>query len=64
MYVIAFQDIFHLETPGGGGYGDASSKQASQHQVGEEANFDMLDSFPKFPERGSVHQYRLSQESA
>ncbi|PVD21468.1 hypothetical protein C0Q70_19641 [Pomacea canaliculata] len=57
-------DIFHLETPGGGGYGDASSKQASQHQVGEEANFDMLDSFPKFPERGSVHQYRLSQESA
>ncbi|KAK0174592.1 hypothetical protein PV327_010350 [Microctonus hyperodae] len=49
---LILQDTFLLETPGGGGYG-ASGTRASISN----------NNVQKFLERGSVYEYRMSQES-
>lgn len=52
-----FQDVFQLHTPGGGGYGSPETEGDVCSEViaggGE---------FSKFVERGSVYEYRQTQE--
>ncbi|XP_041376521.1 5-oxoprolinase-like [Gigantopelta aegis] len=48
-------DIFHLETPGGGGFGPVTDREVSK-PAGKKRRHDMMT--------GSVHQYKLTQESA
>ena len=56
-----FQDIFHLETPGGGSFGRADDTATSDQQQGIKRKSDPL---PTFIQRGSLYQYKLGQESA
>jgi len=53
------QDKFIIETPGGGGYGKRSKK--SKDKI--EANNLPYKSLHTFTERGSVFDYRKTQES-
>lgn len=50
--IFSFQDIFLLETPGGGGYGIPGTKLAVSQNT-----------MKKFVEHGSVYEYRKAQES-
>lgn len=52
--MFSVQDSFRLYTPGGGGYGCP----------GDEVQAMPPAKRTKFPERGSVAQYRQVQESA
>ncbi|ESO82256.1 hypothetical protein LOTGIDRAFT_134918, partial [Lottia gigantea] len=51
-------DIFHLETPGGGGYGEPKDSNEPQHKKRR------VTSEQKQVERGSLYSYKLKQESA
>ncbi|KAL8570454.1 hypothetical protein ACOMHN_034489 [Nucella lapillus] len=56
-------DVFHLETPGGGGYGraeDAASNGSTQRGLKRKSS----TSPRPFLERGSLYNYKLGQESA
>ena len=56
------QDIFHLETPGGGSFGQADRTKASaDQQRGVKRQSAPLQTFIQ---RGSLYQYKLGQESA
>jgi len=54
-------DVFQLLTPGGGGYGKPT-EDAGEHGV-KRRRTDAVAS-QKYQERGSVHAYKLAQESA
>lgn len=54
--IVKAGDIFHLETPGGGGYGKPG--EIVNHSV------QKLTTTRHFEERGSVHEYRRLQETA
>ena len=49
------QDTFHLETPGGGGYGNPSDMLGSSAQVPRPT---------QYAPKGSLHTYKLTQESS
>ena len=53
------QDCFRLLTPGGGGYGVMESKQPPRKR----RRTDPIASH-YYQEKGSVHAYKLAQESA
>ena len=57
MFFI-LQDVFRLLTPGGGGFGTPSNEARHQGR-----RHDPVASH-RYEERGSVHAYRLAQESA
>ena len=64
---IVLQDIFVLETPGGGGWGcpknqDKSSKQ--DNRAIDESRDESRGKIAKVEVRGSVAQYVKNQESA
>ncbi|XP_023215132.1 5-oxoprolinase-like [Centruroides sculpturatus] len=54
--VVKAGDIFHLETPGGGGYGKPGENVDRCTQK--------LTTIRHFVEKGSVHEYRRMQETA
>ena len=56
-WLIPFQDVFRLVTPGGGGYGSPSAAVAN-------GSYQKEKTAQKFIERGSVAAYRMAQESA
>ena len=49
------QDTFHLETPGGGGYGNPNGMLESSSQVPRPS---------QYAPKGSLHTYKLTQESS
>lgn len=49
--------MFHLETPGGGGYGEPTG-EGDKYKESEDRHSHT------FMQRGSVFEYKLSQESA
>lgn len=50
------QDIFHLETPGGGGYGDPKMKFVAEPPANKKQRV--------YAAKGSLATYKLTQESA
>ena len=65
-----FKDVFRLMTPGGGGYGEpkptnglANESGKSDGHPSKRRRTDPVAS-QHYHERGSVHAYRLAQESA
>ena len=56
LFVSLPQDIFHLETPGGGGYGDPKMKFVAQPPASKKQRV--------YPARGSLATYKQTQESA
>lgn len=55
------QDVFRLESPGGGGYG---YEDDDENNVPHKRRRCRDDSGKQVIERGSVYAYRLAQESA
>ena len=49
------QDVFHLETPGGGGFGPVGDRNESEPVSKKRRHHKMT---------GSVYEYNLVQESA
>ena len=56
LFVSLLQDIFHLETPGGGGYGDPKMKFVAQPPASKKQRV--------YAAKGSLATYKLIQESA
>ena len=56
LCVQLLQELFRLETPGGGGYGDKNSMECSNSPPAKKARI--------FTRTGSVADYVYTQESA
>ena len=54
--MLLFQDVFVLQSPGGGGYGPITNGSVNNNESPEKPK--------KYVERGSVHAYKMLQESA
>lgn len=61
MSTTFFQDVYHMETPGGGGYGKADAE--SDH-TGPPSNKRRKTGAPNVLQTGSLFSYKLLQESA
>ena len=60
------QDVFRLESPGGGGYGvcDGTSNDDDENHAPHKRRRCRVDHGQQVIEHGSVHAYRMAQESA
>jgi len=56
-------DTFHLQTPGGGGYGAAQDEDMEVESVANGAKVGKKRKM-EFTERGSVFEYQQQQHSA
>ncbi|XP_071092367.1 LOW QUALITY PROTEIN: 5-oxoprolinase-like [Haliotis cracherodii] len=57
-------DVFHLETPGGGGYGTPGTDSESDGSRTEGSTTTQGPPSQKAVLKGSVHEYRMAQESS
>ena len=57
------QDMFRLQTPGGGGFGTPEDEDENSEQRVKRRRTDPVSSH-HYLQRGSVHAYQLAQESA
>ena len=62
LHCMALQDLFSLNTPGGGGFGVADENVDEGSQA-KRRRTDPVSSH-HYVEKGSVYAYRLAQESA
>ena len=62
---LVFQYIYRLESPGGGGYGPRENDEEEEENTSphKRRRTDPVASH-KYVEKGSVHAYRMAQESA
>lgn len=59
-----FQDVFCLLTPGGGGYGEPISKKSGVEDDPQSTPILQERKKQVFVERGSIYEYRQTQEGA
>ena len=65
---MLFQDIFRLLSPGGGGFGHPEASDTKEDprdtSIPPKRRRIIHESSLQFTERGSIHEYKMAQESA
>ena len=64
VYVSCCQDCYRVQTPGGGGYGAATGSLRQENDVGDPPSSGEQEQPQHFAACGSLHNYKMMQESA
>ena len=58
------QDCYRVQTPGGGGYGAPTGGMGQENDVGDPPSRSEQEKTQHFAACGSLHNYKMMQESA
>ena len=61
---VVFQDCYRVQTPGGGGYGAPTGSLGQDNDVGDLPTKSTQEKPQYFAACGSLHNYKMTQESA
>lgn len=62
--VLYFQDCYRVQSPGGGGYGAPAKSLLQDNQIGDPPTQSEQGKQQYFAACGSLHNYKMTQESA